>query len=297
MVTIGDGGRRTTDDKGWRRRWSMAASGNGQQVVMVGGGGGQRRQVTVANRWRWPASGRRGAMEINRNIHSNVPFPKRQGDPLSKRQFAQPRSPTKPENPTENKAACSCLDNAGGVAEPVAGNVVSEDKSAHRMRITAGLCIFCPHYRINPSKSKDKSDESNRAARQDEPNDTKFNSIQAQMSPNQGPETLLEGSNHNLSYQTVSKYDDSISTVHSSHSENTPDLSLIYEPCHLQKSINRALILLEKGPKQEKRKRRREEEKEETPPRPPPEFRRAAPLTPEFRRAAPLTPEFRRAAP
>ncbi|KAL0923393.1 hypothetical protein M5K25_007449 [Dendrobium thyrsiflorum] len=47
----------------------------------------------------------------------------------------------------------------------------------------------------------------NRAARQDEPNDTKFDSIRAQMSPNQGPEALLEGSNHNLSYQTVSKYD------------------------------------------------------------------------------------------
>ncbi|KAL0920014.1 hypothetical protein M5K25_009114 [Dendrobium thyrsiflorum] len=78
---------------------------------------------------------------------------------------------------------------------------------------------------------------------------------------------------------------------------NIPDLSLIYKSCHSQKSINRALILLEKGPNQEKRKRRREEEKEKTPPRPPPEFRRAAPLTPEFCRAAPFTPEFRRASP
>ncbi|KAL0923702.1 hypothetical protein M5K25_007769 [Dendrobium thyrsiflorum] len=41
---------------------------------------------------------------------------------------------------------------------------------------------------------------------------------------------------------------DLISAVHSNHSKNTLDLSLIYEPCHSQKSINRALILLEKGP-------------------------------------------------
>ncbi|KAL0909304.1 hypothetical protein M5K25_020157 [Dendrobium thyrsiflorum] len=104
------------------------------------------------------------------------------------------------------------------------------------------------------------------------------------MSPNQGPEALLKGSNQNLSYQTVSKRDvlivessgstrriqraqdhiemsikrGSISAVRSNHSENTPDLSLIYEPCHSQKSINRALILLEKGPKLEGKRRRRE---------------------------------------
>ncbi|KAL0919723.1 hypothetical protein M5K25_011838 [Dendrobium thyrsiflorum] len=55
----------------------------------------------------------------------------------------------------------------------------------------------------------------------------------------------------------------SISTVHSNHSENTLDLFLIYESCHSQKSINRAIILLEKGPKArgevKKKKRRREE--------------------------------------
>ncbi|KAL0914991.1 hypothetical protein M5K25_015386 [Dendrobium thyrsiflorum] len=49
--------------------------------------------------------------------------------------------------------------------------------------------------------------ESNLASRKYKPNDTKFDSIRAQMSPNQGPEALLEGSNHNLSYQTVSKWD------------------------------------------------------------------------------------------
>ncbi|KAL0904593.1 hypothetical protein M5K25_026721 [Dendrobium thyrsiflorum] len=46
-----------------------------------------------------------------------------------------------------------------------------------------------------------------KASRKYKPNDTKFESIRAQMSPNQGPEALLEGSNHNLSYQTVSKCD------------------------------------------------------------------------------------------
>ncbi|KAL0909070.1 hypothetical protein M5K25_023594 [Dendrobium thyrsiflorum] len=76
------------------------------------------------------------------------------------------------------------------------------------------------------------------------------------MSPNQGPEALLEGSNHNLSYQTVSKWD---------------------------KSINRALISPRRGPK--RRRRRREEKKErreETPPRPPPDCQ----ATPEFRPAS-----------
>ncbi|KAL0928370.1 hypothetical protein M5K25_000246 [Dendrobium thyrsiflorum] len=46
-----------------------------------------------------------------------------------------------------------------------------------------------------------------RTSRKYKPNDTKFKSIRAQMSPNQGPEALLEGSNHNLSYQTVCKWD------------------------------------------------------------------------------------------
>ncbi|KAL0923701.1 hypothetical protein M5K25_007768 [Dendrobium thyrsiflorum] len=56
------------------------------------------------------------------------------------------------------------------------------------------------------------------------------------MSPNQGPEALLEGSNHNLNYQTKEKGGEE-----------------------------------EKG----RRRRRREEKKErreETPPRPPPDF-------------------------
>ncbi|KAL0921974.1 hypothetical protein M5K25_005930 [Dendrobium thyrsiflorum] len=66
---------------------------------------------------------------------------------------------------------------------------------------------------------------------------------------------------------------DLISAVHSNHSEITPDLSLIYESCHSQKSINRALISPREGPKG--RRRRREEKKErreETPPRPPPDL-------------------------
>ncbi|KAL0920700.1 hypothetical protein M5K25_009861 [Dendrobium thyrsiflorum] len=67
---------------------------------------------------------------------------------------------------------------------------------------------------------------------------------------------------------------DLISAVHSNHSEITPDLSLIYEPCHSQKSINRALISPRRGTQGKKGRRRREEKKErreETPPRPPPD--------------------------
>ncbi|KAL0924667.1 hypothetical protein M5K25_005516 [Dendrobium thyrsiflorum] len=61
---------------------------------------------------------------------------------------------------------------------------------------------------------------------------------------------------------------DLISAVHSNHSEITPDFSLIYEPCHSQKSINRALISPRKGTQgnkargEEKKKKRREEGKE-----------------------------------
>ncbi|KAL0908067.1 hypothetical protein M5K25_022535 [Dendrobium thyrsiflorum] len=43
--------------------------------------------------------------------------------------------------------------------------------------------------------------------------------------------------------------------------QNTPDLSLIYCPCHSQKTINRPLISHKRGPKQEEKKRRGEEEK------------------------------------
>ncbi|KAL0923392.1 hypothetical protein M5K25_007448 [Dendrobium thyrsiflorum] len=81
--------------------------------------------------------------------------------------------------------------------------------------------------------------------------------------------------------QIGKKKRDLISAVHSNHSEITPDLSLIYEPCHSQKSINRALISPRRGDQEKKRRRRREEKKErreETPPRPPPDFQ----VTPEF---------------
>ncbi|KAL0919586.1 hypothetical protein M5K25_011689 [Dendrobium thyrsiflorum] len=67
---------------------------------------------------------------------------------------------------------------------------------------------------------------------------------------------------------------DLISAVHSNHSEITPDLSLIYKPCHSQKSINRALISPRGRTQGKKRRRRREEKKErreKTPPRPPPD--------------------------
>ncbi|KAL0917380.1 hypothetical protein M5K25_012434 [Dendrobium thyrsiflorum] len=81
----------------------------------------------------------------------------------------------------------------------------------------------------------------------------------------------------------------SISAVHSNHSENTPDLSLIYKPCHSQKSINRALILHEEGPEQKekkgierKRRKRLLLDHRRSPPghRPTPEFRRTYPRPP-----------------
>ncbi|KAL0927120.1 hypothetical protein M5K25_001279 [Dendrobium thyrsiflorum] len=99
---------------------------------------------------------------------------------------------------------------------------------------------------------------------------------------------------------------DLISAVHSNHSEITPDLSLIYESCHSQKSINRALISPREGPKG--RRRRREEKKErreETPPRPPPDFppaskrRRSSARPPSDAGLPPglqATPEFRPAS-
>ncbi|KAL0906503.1 hypothetical protein M5K25_025001 [Dendrobium thyrsiflorum] len=43
----------------------------------------------------------------------------------------------------------------------------------------------------------------------------------------------------------------SISAVHSNHSKNTLDLSLIYWPCHSQKIINRPLIYHKRGRRQE----------------------------------------------
>ncbi|KAL0906510.1 hypothetical protein M5K25_025008 [Dendrobium thyrsiflorum] len=55
---------------------------------------------------------------------------------------------------------------------------------------------------------------------------------------------------------------DLISAVHSNHSKITHDLSFIYELCHSQKSINRALISLKRGGRARKKKKRREEGKE-----------------------------------
>ncbi|KAL0916670.1 hypothetical protein M5K25_014199 [Dendrobium thyrsiflorum] len=77
----------------------------------------------------------------------------------------------------------------------------------------------------------------------------------------------------------------SISAVHSNHSGNTPDLSLIYESCHSQKSINRALILLERGLKargEEEKRRGEGGDPSSTAAGVPPDRR----LTPEFRRTA-----------
>ncbi|KAL0926148.1 hypothetical protein M5K25_004542 [Dendrobium thyrsiflorum] len=86
------------------------------------------------------------------------------------------------------------------------------------------------------------------------------------MSPNQGPKALLEVSNHDLDYQTISKVDKLI--VESSGStrriqraqEHRIPTSLSQKIIHRTKSINRALVLLEKGPKargeEEKRRRR-----------------------------------------
>ncbi|KAL0905372.1 hypothetical protein M5K25_023787 [Dendrobium thyrsiflorum] len=118
-------------------------------------------------------------------------------------------------------------------------------------------------------------------ARNYEPNDTKIGSIRAQMSPDQGVKALLEGSNHNSDYQTVSKFDNLIvessgstrriqraqerrnptslsqkivhRTIHDQgiqYRPSVPNHSLfprIYGPCHSRKSINRAPFLLEKG--------------------------------------------------
>ncbi|KAL0909087.1 hypothetical protein M5K25_023614 [Dendrobium thyrsiflorum] len=130
------------------------------------------------------------------------------------------------------------------------------------------------------------------------------------MSPDQGVKALLEGSNHNSDYQTVSKFDNLIvessgstrriqraqerrnptslsqkivhRTIHDQgiqYRPSVPNHSLfprIYGPCHSRKSINRAPFLLQKGPPEP------EPELEETkgeiedrscplaPPRPPP---------------------------
>ncbi|KAL0928251.1 hypothetical protein M5K25_000124 [Dendrobium thyrsiflorum] len=115
------------------------------------------------------------------------------------------------------------------------------------------------------------------------------------MSPNQGLKALLEGSNRNSDYQTVSNLDNLI--VESSGStrrvqraqehKNLTSLSQkivhrivydqgiqywpsvhnhslfprIYGPCHSRKTINRASFHLEKGPESQSLKRLRERSK------------------------------------
>ncbi|KAL0921784.1 hypothetical protein M5K25_008893 [Dendrobium thyrsiflorum] len=87
------------------------------------------------------------------------------------------------------------------------------------------------------------------------------------MSPNQGLKALLEGSNRNSDYQTVSKFDNLIvessgstrrkivhRTIHNQGIQYRPSVHnhylfpRIYGPCHSRKSINRAPFLLQKGP-------------------------------------------------
>ncbi|KAL0908389.1 hypothetical protein M5K25_022880 [Dendrobium thyrsiflorum] len=66
---------------------------------------------------------------------------------------------------------------------------------------------------------------------------------------------------------------DSTSAIHSNHSPFTLDFSPIYKPCHSRKSINRAPISLEKGPKLEGIKREIGDRScLLAPPRPPLEF-------------------------
>ncbi|KAL0917046.1 hypothetical protein M5K25_012086 [Dendrobium thyrsiflorum] len=115
------------------------------------------------------------------------------------------------------------------------------------------------------------------------------------MSPDQGLEALLEGSNRNSDYQTVSKFDNLIvessgstrrvqraqerknptslsqkivhQTVYDQGIQYRPSVhnhSLfprIYSPCHSRKSINRARFHLEKGTQSQSLKRRRERSK------------------------------------
>ncbi|KAL0924133.1 hypothetical protein M5K25_004940 [Dendrobium thyrsiflorum] len=155
-------------------------------------------------------------------------------------------------------------------------------------------------------------------ARNYEPNDTKIGSIRAQMSPNQGLKALLEGSNRNSDYQTVSKFDNLIvessgstrrvqraqehrnptslsqkivhQTIHDQgiqYRPSIPNHSLfprIYGPCHSKKSINRAPSLLEKEPGEPEPKEIKGEIEDRScplaPPRPPPELRRTTAIRP-----------------
>ncbi|KAL0922450.1 hypothetical protein M5K25_006438 [Dendrobium thyrsiflorum] len=67
--------------------------------------------------------------------------------------------------------------------------------------------------------------------------------------------------------------------IHSNHSLFTLDLLPIYKLCHSRKSINRALILLEKGPKPDRIKRKIGDRSCLIAPRSPPDHH----LTPECR--------------
>ncbi|KAL0914564.1 hypothetical protein M5K25_014923 [Dendrobium thyrsiflorum] len=132
------------------------------------------------------------------------------------------------------------------------------------------------------------------------------------MSPNQGLKALLEGSNRNSDYQTVSKFDNLIvessgstrriqraqerrnptflsqkivhRTIHDQGIQYRPfvhnhsPFPRIYGPCHSRKSINRASFLLQKGPREPELEEIKGEIEDRSfplaPPRPPPEFRR-----------------------
>ncbi|KAL0909264.1 hypothetical protein M5K25_020113 [Dendrobium thyrsiflorum] len=76
------------------------------------------------------------------------------------------------------------------------------------------------------------------------------------MSPNQGPKALLEVSNHDLDYQTISKVDKLI--VESSCSTRRIQRAQEHRiPTSLKPSFS-----LKRDPREEEKKRRREEEKE-----------------------------------
>ncbi|KAL0927690.1 hypothetical protein M5K25_001889 [Dendrobium thyrsiflorum] len=122
------------------------------------------------------------------------------------------------------------------------------------------------------------------------------------MSPNRGPEALLEVSNHDLDYQTISKLDKLI--VESSGSTRRIQRAQEHRiPTSLsQKIIHRTVHdqgnRYRPDPRQEKKERRREGGKEEAPLRPPPEFRRRSFAGPPHDAGVlpdrHLTPEFRR---
>ncbi|KAL0923704.1 hypothetical protein M5K25_007771 [Dendrobium thyrsiflorum] len=139
-------------------------------------------------------------------------------------------------------------------------------------RVTSPGPVHCATGDMEPPNSSPKTFGHRTVHQKYEPNDTKFDSIRAQMSPNQTRKSPFKASNHNLSYQTVYKLHDQGEqyqpAVHSNHSKNTLDFSLIYWSCHSQKTIMRG----------EPKQGREEKEKEKLmffcyqilPPRPPP---------------------------